>query len=199
MQAAARQQQDLTRERYARQAAAQAAAQVAAQASIQAQEGARAASEERYLTIFTIAAQNGYCANSFKNLSRAFRRDEQLWDAIKDRPGPGGMTHFMASVLAWNVERATWLLKRSANVNAQLKDGMTALLLVCAMSGEDIEARRGKQVQATPTRRNTFESYRTKSPNVDPRLTCFASVEYSEEAPPPPPPSGKAANGPPFD
>ena len=75
-------------------------------------------SPEAVLSVLCITAQNGYSAEGFKNLSRAFRYDEQLWDAIKDRHGPNGWTYLMVAARAGDVERVKWLLKRSANVNA---------------------------------------------------------------------------------
>jgi hypothetical protein len=90
-------------------------------------------SPECVLSVLVITAQNGYSAKGFKNLSRAFRYDEQLWDAIKDRCDPDGWTHLMVAADEGDVERVRWLLKRSANVNAVLTDGGdTALLLACA-------------------------------------------------------------------
>jgi hypothetical protein len=77
-------------------------------------------SPECVLSVLVITAQNGYSAKGFKNLSRAFRYDEQLWDAIKDRCGPKGWTHLIIAAREGDVERVRWLLKRSANVNAVL-------------------------------------------------------------------------------
>jgi hypothetical protein len=57
------------------------------------------------LSVLVISAQNGYSVHGFKNLSRAFRYDEQLWDAIKDRCGPNGWTHLMVAVDEGNLER----------------------------------------------------------------------------------------------
>lgn len=96
-------------------------------------------SDECALMVLVIAAQNGYSAEGFKNLSQAFRNDEQLWDAIKDRPGRGGMTHLMSSVCAWDEERTRWLLQRGSRVNAARLDGMTALLLVCELPEEYVD------------------------------------------------------------
>jgi hypothetical protein len=86
-------------------------------------------SPEAVLSVLCITVQNGYSAGGFKNLSRAFRYDEQLWDAIKDRRGPKGWTYLMVAARTGDVERVKWLLKRSATVNAaQADDGMTALM-----------------------------------------------------------------------
>ncbi len=86
-------------------------------------------SPEAVLSVLCITAQNGYSAQGFKNLSREFRYDEQLWDAIKDRRGPKGWTYLMVAAKEGDVERVQWLLKRSANVNALLvENGSTALM-----------------------------------------------------------------------
>jgi hypothetical protein len=91
-------------------------------------------SPECVLTVWVITAQNGYSAHGFKNLSRAFRYDEQLWDAIKDRCGPNGNTHLMVASWKGDVERVRWLLKRSANVNAaRTENGSTALMFASSL------------------------------------------------------------------
>ena len=87
-------------------------------------------SPECVLSVLVITAQNGYSAKGFKNLSRAFRYDEQLWDAIKDRCGSDGWTHLMIAAWEGDVERVRWLLKRSTKVNAVLSaNGGTALMM----------------------------------------------------------------------
>lgn len=87
-------------------------------------------SPECVLAVLVLTAQNGFSGHGFKNLSWAYRWDEQLWDALKDRRGPNGWTHLMVAAQEGDVERVTWLLKRSADVSAASTDnGNTPLLL----------------------------------------------------------------------
>jgi hypothetical protein len=76
-------------------------------------------SPEAVLTVFVIAAQNGYGAEGFRNLSRAFRYDEKLWDAIKDRRGKNGITPLMFAAYKGDVERVHWLLARSPSLDLE--------------------------------------------------------------------------------
>jgi ankyrin repeat protein len=69
--------------------------------------------------VFVIAAQNGYGAEGFRNLSRAFRYDEQLWDAIKDRRGRNGVTPLMFAAYKGDIERVRWLLARSSSLDLE--------------------------------------------------------------------------------
>lgn len=65
-------------------------------------------------------------------LNKAFWNDEQIWDAFKDVPGPGGRTRLMYVSVKGYEKRADWLLKRGSRINTgRYEDGSTALHLCC--------------------------------------------------------------------
>ena len=113
-------------------------------------------SPECVLSVLVITAQNGYSAHGFKNLSRAFRYDEQLWDAIKDRCGPKGTTRLLACSRIGDLARVRWLLDRGAAVNAaQASSGMTPLIAACYEGHLEVVREllgRGANVNAARTR-----------------------------------------------
>ena len=57
--------------------------------------------EELLLRITTCLAQNGYHkeVGVMVQLNKTFWTDEQIWDAFKDVPGPGGRTRLMYASL----------------------------------------------------------------------------------------------------
>ena len=75
--------------------------------------------EELLLRITTCLAQNGYHAEVgvMVQVSKAFRDDEQIWDAFKDEPGASGRTRLMYASQHGLVGRMEWLLSRGARVN----------------------------------------------------------------------------------
>ena len=81
------------------------------------------------LRVLALVAQNGHSAAGFSSLSRAFRGDEALWDAVNDRCGQKGRTRLMWCARMGDVARARWLLERGARVDAtETRDGVTALM-----------------------------------------------------------------------
>ena len=91
--------------------------------------------EELLLRITTCLAQNGYHkeVGVMVQLNKAFWNDEQIWDAYKDVPGPGGRTRLMYAAKHGRVKRTGWLLGRGARVDTVASrnfSGVTALMFV---------------------------------------------------------------------
>ena len=77
--------------------------------------------ESDLIEIATRLACEGYWEDikQVMEVSRVFRYDEQLWDAMKDEPGGGKekRTRLMYAVLKGDLERVRFLLDRGARVN----------------------------------------------------------------------------------
>ena len=89
--------------------------------------------EAELIEIATRLACEGYWEDikQVMGVSRVFRYDEQLWDAMKDEPGGAEWkrTRLMYAAYASDLERVRFLLDRGARVNKGcVSDGMTALM-----------------------------------------------------------------------
>ena len=76
--------------------------------------------EELLLRITTCLAQNGYHTEvgAMVQINKAFRDDEQIWDAYKDyAPGVTGRTRLMYASAFGLLDRLEWLLARGARVD----------------------------------------------------------------------------------
>ena len=87
---------------------------------------------ETLFHVITCLANEGYNVNNVVQTNKAFWWDEQIWDAIKNKCGPEGMTPLMYNVMMGKTERVAWLLKRSPNLDARMKGDYTALSLACS-------------------------------------------------------------------
>ena len=90
--------------------------------------------ESDLIEIATRLACEGYWQDikQVMEVSKVFRYDEQLWDAMKDEPGGGKWrrTRLMFATLEGDLERVHFLLDRGARVNKEcLIDGGTALMI----------------------------------------------------------------------
>ena len=88
--------------------------------------------ESDLIEIATRLACEGYWEDikQVMEVSRVFRYDEQLWDAMKDVPGHGEQRRTRLMYAAWkgDLERVRFLLDRGARVNKGcVHDGTTAL------------------------------------------------------------------------
>jgi ankyrin repeat protein len=81
--------------------------------------------------IITCLANEGYNVNNVLQTNKAFWWDEQIWDAMKNKCGPNGMTPLMYNSMMGNTERVAWLLKRTPNLDAKMDAGYTALSFAC--------------------------------------------------------------------
>ena len=87
--------------------------------------------EDTLFRVITCLANEGYNVNNVLQTNKAFWNDEQIWDAMKNKSGPEGMTPLMYNAWKGNTERVGWLLKRTANLDAKMDSGSTALSLAC--------------------------------------------------------------------
>lgn len=81
--------------------------------------------------VITCLANEGYNVNNVLQTNKAFWWDEQIWDAMKNKCGPEGMTPLMYNSWKGSAERVAWLLKRTPNLDAKMDNGSTALSLAC--------------------------------------------------------------------
>jgi uncharacterized protein len=81
--------------------------------------------------VITCLANEGYKVNNVLQTNKAFWNDEQIWDAMKNKCGPNGMTPLMYNSMMGKTERVAWLLKRSPNLDAKMDAGYTALSFAC--------------------------------------------------------------------
>ena len=89
--------------------------------------------ESDLIEIATRLACEGYWEDikQVMEVSRVFRYDEQLWDAMKDERGGGakGRTRLMFAAGVGDLEHVRFLLDRGARVNkGRINDGLTALM-----------------------------------------------------------------------
>ncbi len=110
--------------------------------------------EADLIEIATRLACEGYWEDikQVMEVSKVFREDEQLWDAMKDEPGGGPRKKTRLIYAAWkgDLERLRFLLDRGARVNKGcVDDGMTALIwasqdghleVVCELCGRGADA-----------------------------------------------------------
>jgi ankyrin repeat protein len=87
--------------------------------------------EEILFRVITCLANEGYNVNNVVQTNKAFWNDEQIWDAMKNKCGPKGMTPLIYNAWVGNAERLRWLLKRTPNLDAKMDDGSTALSMAC--------------------------------------------------------------------
>jgi ankyrin repeat protein len=87
--------------------------------------------EDTLFRVITCLANEGYNVNNVLQTNKAFWWDEQIWDAMKNKCGPNGITPLMYNIWRGRVKRVAWLLKRSPNLEAQTKGGETALSIAC--------------------------------------------------------------------
>ncbi len=87
--------------------------------------------EDTLFRIITCLANERYNVNNVLQTNKAFWWDEQIWDAMKNKCGPEGMTPLMYNAWKGNTERVAWLLKRTPNLDAKMDSGSTALSLAC--------------------------------------------------------------------
>jgi ankyrin repeat protein len=87
--------------------------------------------EDTLFRVITCLANEGYNVNNVLQTNKAFWNDEQIWDAMKNKCGPEGMTPLMYNSMKGNTERLRWLLKRSPKLDVKMDGGSTALFLAC--------------------------------------------------------------------
>ena len=111
--------------------------------------------EADLIEIATRLACEGYWQDikHVMGVSRVFRYDEQLWDAMKDEPGggPEGRTRLMYATGKGDLERVRFLLARGARVDKTNILGATPLH--CASSLEVVRelCNKGANVNAATT------------------------------------------------
>ena len=92
--------------------------------------------DDTLFRIVTCLANEGYNVNNVLQANKDFWWDEQIWDAIKNTAGPTGMNALIYNSWKGNLERVTWLLKRTPKLEMTLLhgtlEGTTALLIACA-------------------------------------------------------------------
>jgi ankyrin repeat protein len=81
--------------------------------------------EDTLFRVITCLANEGYKVNNVLQTNKAFWWDEQIWDAMKNKCGPSGMTPLMYNAWKGNTERVAWLLKRTPNLEARLRGTYT--------------------------------------------------------------------------
>jgi ankyrin repeat protein len=87
---------------------------------------------ETLFHVITCLANEGYNVNNVVQTNKAFWWDEQIWDAMKNKCGPEGMTPLIYNAMMGKTERVAWLLKRTPNLDARMKGDYTALSLACS-------------------------------------------------------------------
>ena len=87
--------------------------------------------EDTLFRVITCLANEGYNVNNVLQTNKAFWNDEQIWDAMKNKCGPEGMTPLIYNAWKGNAERLRWLLKRTPNLDAKMDNGSTALSMAC--------------------------------------------------------------------
>ena len=82
----------------------------------------RPTEEDTLFRVITCLANEGYNVNNVLQTNKAFWNDEQIWDAMKNKCGPEGMTPLMYNAWKGNAERVAWLslqwLPREFNTEA---------------------------------------------------------------------------------